>query len=395
MKEIVASLWLGINSLLGINTEEEVKPKEVQVGHQEVSAAEKNDSPSQNESHMASEETQEKKQTTSDGKRNYNVPKDAPWWSPAQGTETISETTQNGQEGQVSTIWGNGSQGQTETTMDHPRDLQLDSKGNIYFVDGSQQEAKLRMFDGKKNKTVVDLVNNKVIRREGYFASAGMAIIHDIVYISSTYDVYKVVDGRVTQLTPKIKQYMENKRLQNIYRTEKHGDYLYFMFYGKSNQYHIARYNIKGGAVEEIIPTKPMPNPYNFYVHGDNEIYISTTTGYVIEEKLFPRETITAWETGDPQTEIADVWIGENDSMYYVQWEDQSKAVVYENPIGISADDVQVVAGARRGFTDGIKDEVEMDEPIDFVWDGSGYIFGDMGNHSIRKLWTKVGPMNK
>ncbi|MDK2600734.1 hypothetical protein QO179_24880 [Bacillus stercoris] len=311
------------------------------------------------------------------------------------GNKAISEHVQKGEEGQVSTVWGNGTKGQTERSMNHPRSLQVDSKGNIYFVDGSQKDAKLRMFDGKKNKTIVDLVNNKISRRDGYFLSAGLAIIHDNVYISSTSDVYKVVDNRITQLTPKIKAYMKEKRLSDIYRLEKHGEFLYMMFTTKSDQYHIARYNVNGGDVEEIITTEPIPSPYNFYVHGDNEIFITTTVGYVVWEKLFPRQTEIAWEDGDSKTEITDVWIGKDDAMYFVQWEDQANCVIYKNPVGVDTDGVEALVGSRRGFVDGFNDEVEMDYPIDFVWDGSGYLFADTGNNAIRKYWTKTAPMNQ
>lgn len=381
MKEIILSTWIAIGSLLGIESEKSGKS----IPMQEIPPT------------VAAESLRTKGTVNSTQEEvhrlEYAAPDEAPWWAPVKGFEAISETTKNGQEGQVSTIWGNGTEGQNERSMDHPRDLGVDSKGRIYFVDGSQHTAKLRVFDGKKNTTIVDLVNNKVSRREGYFATSGLAIIHDNVYISSVEDLYKVVDGRITQLTPKIKQYMDDKNLSNIYRIEKHKDFIYMMFMNKSRQFHIARYNINGGAVEEIMQTKPLPSPYNFYVHGDNEIFISTTTGYIIWEILFPRETKIAWDTEDNQVEIADVWIGSNDSMYYVQWEEGTRAAIYKNPVGIDTDAVVPVAGSRRGFTDGISDEVEMDFPIDFVWDGTGYLFGDMGNNAIRKLWTNVGPM--
>lgn len=337
--------------------------------------------------------THSRERQTVDTELEYEVPEDAPWMSPVQGFEPLSEKVEKGQEGQVSTIWGNGTQGQTERSMDHPRDIQVDSKGNVWFVDGSQTTAKLRMFDGQKNTTVIDLIQNKITRRNGYFASAGLAIIHDNVYISSTADVFQVVNGRITQLTPKITEYMKSKRLENIYRIESYKNYLYIMFFGKSNLFHIARYNINGGAVEEVLPSKPMPSPYSFYVHGENEIFIGTETGYVLWEILFPRSTKVAFEFYDHQVDVSDIWIGTNDSLYMVAWEEQSKAIIYENPIGVNVDDVVPLIGSRRGFTDGFYDEVEMDYPLDFVWDGTGYIFADMGNHSIRKLWTNVGPM--
>lgn len=399
MKEFFVSILVAITSAFGGDSQEAVKeePKEQVQELPPTVAPEIVSEPEMTEAFTSVEPPKEPKEpeTVSDGQFEYEVPESAPWWAPVLGGSTISESTQEGQEGQVSTVWGNGTQGQNERYMDNPRDIQVDSKGLIYFVDGSQNTAKLRVFDGKQNKTVVDLVDNKISRREGHFATAGMVVIHDNVYVCSTEDLFSVRDGRITQLTPKIKAYIDSMNLSHIYRIEKYKDYIYLMFMNKSNQYHIARYNINGGAVEQVIETKPMPSPYNFYVHGENEIFIATTTGYIVWEILFPRETRTAWEDGDVKTEIADVWIGSNDSMYMVAWEDQSSHIIYENPVGVDAGGVIPFAGSRRGFTDGFNDEVELDYPIDFVWDGTGYLFADMGNHSIRKLWTSIAPMSK
>jgi hypothetical protein len=401
MKEFFTALWLSIGSLLGIEEEKTVKPETIQEIPKTEVVAEDQTPPTvaadSSNIDTGTENVTEPKaeRDVVDTQLEYEAPEEAPWMSPVQGFEPISESVQKGEEGQVSTIWGNGSQGQTERSMDHPRDLQVDSKGNIYFVDGSQHTAKLRMFDGEKNTTIVDLVNNKITRRSGYFASAGLAIIHDNVYISSTEDVFSVENGRITQLTPKITNYMKAKKLENIYRIEPYKDYLYIMFFGKSKLFHIARYNINGGDVEEIIPSKPMPSPYSFYVHGENEIFIGTTNGYVLWETLFPRSSKVAYEFYDHKTEVADIWIGNNDSLYMVAWKDQAESIIYENPIGVSVEDVIPLIGSRRGFTDGFYDEVEMDYPLDFVWDGNGYLFADMGNHSIRKLWTNISPMEK
>jgi hypothetical protein len=397
MKEIIVSIWLSIGSLLGIEEEKVEKPTDKA---QETSEQVATESSPPTVAAESSTETKDNIETTDKemvDKREleYEVPEDAPWMTPVAGSGITSESVQEGQEGQVTTIWGNGTQAQNERNMDTPRDLGVDSKGNIYFVDGNQSTAKLRVFDGTQNKTVVDLVANKITQREGYFASAGLAIIHDNVYISSTEDVFLVKNGRITQFTPKIRAYMDSKRLENIYRIERYKDYLYIMFYSKGKQFHIARYNVNGGAVEQIIETKPMSSPYNFYVHGENEIFIASKLGYVIWEVLFPRDTKIAWEFGDPNTEVTDVWIGSNDSMYMVAWADQVKHIVYENPVGIDASGLMPFIGSRRGFVDGFNDEVELDYPIDFVWDGTGYLFADMGNHSIRKVWTEVGPMKK
>jgi hypothetical protein len=399
MKEILASIWLSIGSLLGIHEEKVEKPTTVQEHPKPEQAVVQISPPTvaaDSSTEATSHKTSNKRQGTSIDNVEYQAPEDAPWMAPVQGSTTISETAQKGQEGQVTTIWGNGTQGQTERTMDHPRALGVDSKHNIYFVDGSQSSAKLRVFDGKQNKTVVDLIENKITRRNGYFISTGLVIIHDNVYISNNEDVFLVKDGRITSYTPKIKTYMENKRLSDIFRMEKHGNYMYLMFMDKSQQFNIARYDTtKGGVVEEIVPTKPMPSPYNFYVHGDNEIFIATTMGYVLWETLFPRETKVAWEFGDPKTYVSDIWIGKDDGLYMVAWENQVKAVLYDNPIGLDANELKPIIGSRRGFVDGFNDEVEMDYPTDFIYDGTGFIFADMGNNAIRKYWTENGPMNQ
>jgi hypothetical protein len=97
-------------------------------------------------------------------------------------------------------------------------------------------------------------------------------------------------------------------------------------------------------------------------------------------------------DTGDRNDNIYDVWIGKDGAMYYSSMENQVYNYIYRNPKGNGLDDLELVAGGRRGFVDGVKDEVELDQATDFVWDGSGYLFGDIGNNSIRKLWMDVGP---
>ena len=394
MKEWIAAIWMGISSLLGIQSGETENPMSKQETPRPAIVEDKSKISAKANSSEVSRVRQV--ESSSADRLQYESPDEAPWMSPVQGFQSISETAEKGEEGQVTTVWGNGTKGQTERSMDHPRDLAIDSKKNIYFIDGGQTSAKLRVFDGEKNKTVVDLVNNKISRRKGYFLATGLVIIHDYVYISNNEDVYMVKEDRITQYTPKIQAYMKNKGLSDIFRLESYKDYLYIMFMNKSRQFHIARYDtVKGGAIEEIIPTKPMPSPYNFYVHGENEIFISSSIGYVIWEILFPRQTKVAWEFGDPKTIVSDIWIGSNDSLYMMAWENQVKHVLYENPPGIDATALTPVIGSRRGFVDGFEDEVEMDYPTDFIYDGTGFLFADMGNHCIRKLWTNNGPMKK
>jgi hypothetical protein len=341
------------------------------------------------------EEEPKEERHTSDGKLTYDVPEDAPWWGVVAGSGTDSEKVTEGEEGQVSTLNGNGTQNQNEMALSLPGDIATDSKGNTYFIDGSEDEKKLRMYDGEKNSTIVDLMENKIIRRDGHFNSSGIVVIHDNVYISNEKDIYQVVDDRITQLTPKIRKYMEREKLATVYRIEKHKDFIYILFQNKSLQYHMAKLNVAEDKIETVFDTKPLPTPYSFYVHGDNEIFLATTNGYVIWEVLFPRETRIAFETGDPTTEIVDVWIGADDSMYFVAWEEQTRAILYEDPVGDNDSGAYPVMGSRRGFVDGFNDEVEMDHPMSFEWDGTGYVFADRGNHALRKYWTETGPMNK
>ena len=89
---------------------------------------------------------------------------------------------------------------------------------------------------------------------------------------------------------------------------------------------------------------------------------------------------------------VLEILILEYMSMYYSVMEDKMYNYIYRNPQGSQLDNLQLVAGNRRGFVDGVRDEVEMDMAIDFIWDGSGYIFADMNNHTIRKLWMDVVP---
>lgn len=390
MRELISI----IIALLGVQAEESTPIQEpVQIVEEQ---SEKQQSSIMIEAEKQEEPKKEEKniETVSDGKFEYPVKEDYPGWAPVLGNDTISEQVTDGLYGQVSTIWGNGIKGQNELHMDHPRKLQIDSKDNIYFVDGNQKTAKLRMFDGEKNTTVVDLVQNRLMDGVGHFYVSGLAIINDNVYISNGEDVYLVENDRITQMDLQIKNWMKDNNFERIYRMEGHGDYLYMMVQSKSYYYAFVRYNIQTRAVEHILKENTYPAPYNFYIYGDNDIFIATEAGYIVWEKIFPRETIVGLNTGDRMDKILDIWIGEDMGMYYSVVEDKIYNYIYKNPKGSSDDnsDLQLVAGNRRGFVDGVKDEVEVDNAIDFIWDGSGYIFADMHNHSIRKLWMDVAP---
>lgn len=315
--------------------------------------------------------------------------------STAYGEATYSEVVDQGQAGQVSTITGNGIQGQGSYTLDHPRFPGVDSKGTVYFLDGSQKNMKLRKWNGSSNKTVVDMKKNKVTAREGDFYSTGLQIINDTVYFSSEEKVYKLIGDRVTELDENIRTYMKDNHYAYIYRMEQLHDDLVFMFYKKGDytaymEYGFAQYNLSTREMTELSPPLQYYNPSNFFIQ-DKGIDVATLSGSISYLKFFPSKLIDHLNTNMGQ--ILDVWADEDENLYYAINQDQVYYKIYRvhgKGTGLG----ELVAGGTMGFTDGVADEVRMDYPTDFVWDGTGYVFADVNNNAIRKIWLDSKPLS-
>jgi hypothetical protein len=278
-----------------------------------------------------------------------------------------SEVVTEGEYGQVSTIIGNGTAGQGEYTTDHPRFPAVDSKGNIYFIDGSQKTAKLRMFNGEKNTTVIDLRKDKVTRREGEFFHSGLVIINDTVYFSSEEKVYKLVDDRATELDPSIKQWMKDNQYEYVYRMEQYEGDLVLMLWSKNWTHGFIKYDLDSKEIEELLPAQPYDAPTNFTILPQG-ILVSTESGNAHYEQFFPRQTITVVNTSNGI--IKDVWMDKNKTIYY--------SIVDEKNKRASIHTVSNDTGRNIGFA--------LKSPTDFTWDGEGYVFSD-GNEL---KWIKL-----
>lgn len=306
------------------------------------------------------------------------------------GTDYDAEVVQQGLEGQVSTIFGTGVPGQTDMNMDHPRKLQVASNGDIYFIDGNHVNAKLRKFDGRRLSTVVDLMESKVLKRDGYVWTTGLAIINNQIYLGTDKDLFKVVDGRLHQLSPKIQEFIEDNRLDTLYRMRKQGEQLYLMFKDKNGRFIIAEYNFKEDVLHQLTNLRQYAAPYQFYVDKNKHtIYVATAMNMVVVEELFPRKTLYTNLTNDSRTTVSDIFLTKDNKTVFVSWSD-NVANIWVDPHGDPKPKIYV--GNYRGYIDGFYDEVQMDNPLDFVWDGSGYLFADPGNHVIRKLWMNSPP---
>lgn len=376
MKEFLAELMTALSMLAGDGGQE--PNKEVLLEKNRAEGVEREQV----------EQTEEASKRVSDGKFEYDVPEDAPWWNVVRDNDTEANVQEHGVDGEITTIWGTGTRGQGEITMDNPRKLQMDGEGNIYFIDGDSKNLKLRKFNGHKNETVIDLSNDEVSDRWGQFYASGLAYVNNTLYLGSNKDVYEVVNGHLEIADKKIGDWMDQHRYGAIYRIEPSGDYIYMLLVSKSYYYTMVRYNTQTREIEELINQQTYPDPYNFSVYnGGAEFFLATDNGYVIWEKLFPRETIAAVDMADPEAKVLDVWTDSKGSLYYSVVEDRVYSRIYKNPIG--PDNIELVAGDRRGYKDAIQAGAEMDHATDFIWDGSGWIFADQGNHSIRKLWMR------
>ncbi|MGG2201412.1 hypothetical protein [Paenibacillus validus] len=307
-----------------------------------------------------------------------------------------SEVLSHGENGQVSTITGNGTQGQGTYTLDHPRFPGADSKGNVYFLDGSQKTMKLRKWDGTKNTTIVDMKKNTVTAREGEFFSTGLQVINDQVYFSSEEKVYKLIGDRVTELDPAIKTWMKDNHYVYIFRMEQYKNDLVLMLFRKGDytqarEYGFIKYNLNSKEIEEVMPAMQYPNPSNFFMQ-EKGLSIASLTGAIYYDKFFPLQFKDQLNTN--QGGILDVWIDDS-YLYHVINKDQTSYEIHRIPIGEKGEGLgELVAGGYMGFTDGIADEVRMDYPTDFSWDGTGFLFADRDSNAIRKLWINSKPLN-
>lgn len=299
-----------------------------------------------------------------------------------------AEVVKKGQEGQVTTIFGTGVQGQNEYQMNHPAYLQVDKKNNIYFIDGDRQNQKLRMFDGKKLSTVAELSRSK-INRTGEFWTTGVALINNQLYVSSTEEIYYVEDGRIHKALGDFEQYKRDWRLGELWRMKRQGDKIYLMIAlkGRAHTFHFAEYHYKTGEFTTIIDRSDYYKPFSFYIQ-DQWVVVSCHLGDIVAESLFPREKFYVYKSGDSEDIITEVWLTKEEEVMFAG-HNRNEAFIYFLP---DHSPLEKIAGARRGYQDGFRDEVEMDNPMDFVWDGSGYLFVDPGNHVIRKLWTTRKP---
>lgn len=297
---------------------------------------------------------------------------------------TQAVNKQKGQNGEVTTLTSGG--------LDHPRNTVLDDKGNVWFIDGDQKTAKLKMLNGKNTTTVVDLVNTKA-NKQSHFMASGLEIMDGKVYVSSIEDVYLVQDNRLTSAHPNIGKFMKENHYEDIFRMKANSGNLYIMARTKSNQYGLLLYNPSSHAVTELIPAKTYISPYNLYV--DNQgVLVASYRGYIYYENFSPRYTNTLLESN--MGPITDAWFDKGDNLYYTQLVDRmAYTKVFMVPKESPVSDKQLVVGNRSGYVDGIKDEVEMDQAVDFKWDGTGYVFADMGNSALRKLWIDTPPSNR
>jgi hypothetical protein len=314
--------------------------------------------------------------------------------SPVYAKEQIeAEVVSHGENGQVSTIVGNGTAVQGSYTTDHPRFPGSDGKGHIYFLDGDQRHSKLRMFDGKSNATLVDLTKNKVTKEEGEFYTTGLEIVKGSIYFASNNKVYRYVSkDRVTELDGKIKNWMKENQYTYIYRMEQHDGKLILMLWRKNWTYGFASYDPKTRTMEEIFDATEQLGATNFFIHSKG-IEISTTYGYVYYEKFFPRDSYD--HVNINWGKVLDTWLDKEKRIYFVVEQDSNQYIIYRMSPGETIEkNENVLAGGFMGYTDGFSDEVRMQYPTDFTWDGSGYIFSDRDNNAIRKIWLDTPPLD-
>ena len=302
--------------------------------------------------------------------------------------EARAEVIQQGEEFQVSTIMGTGVGTQGNNTMYYPAYTQVSDAGEIFFVDGDINNQKIRKIKNGKIEIVMDLTNNKLNQSGKFFTTGLIHMGKNLLMISNSFDIFYIDGGRIHRVPGDVPKYMEDHHLVSIWRLKKQGDDIYIMFKlkGYAATYHIAQYDIETDTLTPIIERSDYYHPFNFYV-DDNNIYVATQMGYIYRDQLFPKQKTAFYHAKDSEVTVTDVWKTAGGEIMF-SLHDGSYAWIMKEEGNSFAN----VAGSIRGYQDGVLDEVMMDNPMDFTYDGSGYIFVDPGNHVIRKLWTSLRP---
>jgi len=366
------------NDNLAINQSDVSDDKQTQPNKGSIADEQEINSPDQNDTSHGSEELEQEMGSEMNliTERQYSV---------------ISEVISQGEDGQVSTIVGTGTAGQGTYTTDHPRFPAPDDKGNIYFVDGKDTgHIKLRMWDGERNHTILDLAKDKVTRREVDFYTTGVQYMGSVLYFSSEEKLYKLAKDRATEI-PEITRYMKKEHFEYIFRTEQYDGKLILMLWRKNWTYAFVSFDPVDKSIDLVLDAQGYPDPTNFFMQGRG-ISISSETGAVYYEKFFPRKSIDHVDTN--MGSVLDTWIDEDENIYYVLFKNKTQYLIYRLPQGAKTlGDEELVAGGPTGFVDGVADQVQMDGATDFTWDGSGMVFADTFNNSIRKLWLDARPL--
>jgi len=310
-------------------------------------------------------------------------------------------TTLQGENNEVTTIIGNGTASQGTYTTEGPRNIEVDN-GLIYFIDGKNDNTWIRVFNGKENEHYAQLAGDPVAgKNSDLFIPTGLAVVDRKMFVSSHVRLYLVKekelkDERYLTHIKTVSNYIDDNGYDYIFRMEEYNNKLYFMLSHKSGgtgypRYGFVSYDPAKDRVSEVLEIKEYPvSPNNFYVDGDG-ILLAFHSGVIQYEKFFPRQTIIVEETN--RGSFLDAWTTEDGYLHYMILADRVENLI-ERRHRSEVTSPSLVAGSRRGYVDGIMDQVEMDGATDFIWDGSGYVFADISNHAIRKLWLDAPPTN-
>lgn len=310
-----------------------------------------------------------------------------------------AEVVKNGENKQVSTVFGTGADTSSNYAFDNVKKLQLGPNGDVYYLEGDPRYLQLKKFNGSKNELVYNIMDDKLMRRQDRFISTGLGIIEKNIYIADVNEVYQLEGGRLQTVSHSLASYMKKNSYVTIWRMRKIGDTLYLMFKRKGHYhtYGFAELNPKTGKITQILKYSDYNKPYNFYIDKTGKYIFVAENRYVTIETLFPRKKSIALDTNDNKAQVMDVWLDEDRNLFYSV---QSFAHAYIGYRKKTKEEGyrEYIAGAYRGYVDGIGEQVEMDAPQDFVWDDGGlfgtggYIFADTTNNVIRKLWINRKP---
>ncbi|MDX6153931.1 hypothetical protein [Marinococcus sp. PL1-022] len=359
------------------------------------------------------------------------------WWAPAVENKAQAVHKDEGEEGEITTIWGSGESKQTATAMNNIQFIAPDAENTYYFLDGTEGNKKIRYFNGQENEVIFNLTEDSIADR---FEATGLINDSENLLVADQKNIFKIENEELTPYDDSWEKYFEEKEYTSIERIKKYGELIYVSIYSEKNQSTSIVTIDSEGKMSELYEHEEEGPINDFYVHDKNHFFLlkkskimsiassqdEQTDGELVGDKTYflPDEGVYYNETAGEVTTPRFFWINTDQQINVVTNDKKETSSSMEEmtfewisfPYSIEASEsagYKVSQDASEtinlhdneeintlltldefGYKDDELSEAELSYTNDFVWDGTGYLFADQASNSIRKYWTDNAPAN-